>query len=381
MTPATERPSILIIDDTEANLVALEALLGDFECELVRARSGNEALRQLLKRDFALLLLDVHMPDMDGFEVARHARAHERSRDVPIIFITAARHAEDAIMRGYGSGAVDFLHKPVVPAVLRGKVRVFLELHEARQRLARTLRELDLARIAAERANDFKSKFLADMSHELRTPLNTIIGFAELLEDEQVAGPLSAIQREYIGYMVASGKHLVGLMNDILDLSRIEAGRVELHKERLPTAAVLSDAAQGVYAIAVRRGVLLQCDLPDGLPDVCVDPLRMKQILFNLLSNGIKFTPRGGQVRLSAAATDAQIEIAVADTGVGIHADDLARLFREFERLAPQEGTETEGTGLGLALTRRLVELHGGRIEVESAPGRGSTFTVVLPLA
>jgi two-component system, sensor histidine kinase and response regulator len=378
-----DRPSVLLVDDNEDNLVALEALLADLPCELVRAGSGNEALRQLIKRRFAVMLLDVQMPEMDGYEVARYARDSPASREVPIIFLTAASHTEQAVLRGYGSGAVDYLRKPLDPSVLRSKVRVFLELSASRQRLAAALVDLEQARQEAERASRFKSQFLANMSHELRTPLNAIIGFAELLEDPQT-GPLSSSQREFVNHISTSGRHLTALMNDILDLARIEAGRIEVRPEPVALAALIKAAQEIVRPMAQKKGVQLTCELPPALPDAVMDPVRIKQVLYNLLSNGIKFTDRGGQVRLRAqllGGDPAQgLTIAVSDTGIGIRAEDQRRLFREFERIQPTSGPTQEGTGLGLALTKRLVELHGGSIAVDSVPGRGSTFTVSLPL-
>jgi signal transduction histidine kinase/chemotaxis methyl-accepting protein methylase len=378
--PEDSASNVLLVDDHEENLIALEAVLGDLGCGLVRARSGNEALRSLLKHRFAVMLLDVQMPEMDGYEVARYARDNPHTREVPIIFLTAANQTEAAMLRGYGSGAVDYLLKPFNPSVLRSKVRVFLELASSRQRLAATMRELEQARQEAERASRFKSQFLANMSHELRTPLNAIIGFGELLEDQQ-SGDLSAQQAEFVRHIVASGKHLVALMNDILDLARIEAGRVEIRRERVATAPLIESARDIVRPLAVKKGIDLVCDLEGPLPDAHLDPVRVKQILYNLLSNGIKFTPAPGQVRLRASADDHHLMLAVQDTGIGIRPDDQARLFQEFERIEPERGPRQEGTGLGLALTKKLIELHGGTIEVDSEPGKGSTFSVRLPLA
>jgi PAS domain S-box-containing protein len=245
-----------------------------------------------------------------------------------------------------------------------------------RERAQREMRE---AKEAADTANKAKSAFLANMSHELRTPLNAVIGFSELLE-QQIFGGLNDKQRNYVGNVLVSGRHLLQLVNDILDISKVEAGRMDLAYERTPIGSIF-DVVRGVIgAVATKRGIHLEMSLPPGLPDIFVDPGRIKQVLYNLISNAIKFTPRGGTVRLVARAEARSLVVSVSDTGIGIARGDLPRLFREFEQLAQPNGTRPEGTGLGLALSRRLVELHGGRVEVESELGRGSTFSVHLPL-
>jgi signal transduction histidine kinase len=377
------KPSILLCDDTPANLVALEALLSDLDCDLKCASSGNEALKLLLKHDFSVLLLDVQMPGMDGYEVARHARDNPNTREVPIIFLTAMYQTEESVLRGYGSGAVDYLIKPINQTVLRSKVRVFLDLHLARLRLADTLIQLEKARLEAERASRSKSQFVANMSHELKTPLNAIIGFGELLQDGAGGGEgasLTPKQREFVGHMVSSGRHLLTLMNDILDLSRIEAGRIDLRREVVAIADVLEAARETVRPLALKRGITLESNVPDSLPKLELDPVRITQVLYNLLSNGIKFTPQGGRVQLSAGECDGGVTISVEDSGIGISPADQKRLFREFERIEPAVGIpRSEGTGLGLALVKRLVELHSGTVKVTSEPGHGSTFVVTLP--
>ena len=238
--------------------------------------------------------------------------------------------------------------------------------------------EAQRALLRAELVSRTKSAFLANMSHELRTPLNAIIGFSELME-QGLAGPLSERQREYVGSVVQSGRHLLSLVNDILDLSKIEPGRMDLDREWIPLETVVEAVAGSTMALALKRDLLLLTSVSADLPDVFVDPLRLKQVLYNLLSNAIKFTPPRGCVELKADQKDGAIEITVKDTGVGIRSEDLPRLFREFEQLE-MDGERPEGTGLGLALTKRLVEMHGGTIGIASEYGKGTTVTLTLPV-
>jgi signal transduction histidine kinase/DNA-binding response OmpR family regulator len=265
--------------------------------------------------------------------------------------------------------------------LVRGGVIAFRDVSE-RKRIEALIEaqagELSRAKERAEQESRYKSRFLASMSHELRTPLNAIIGFSELL-DQEIFGELTSRQKEYVGYVVQSGRHLLGLVNDILDLSKIEAGRMELSREWVAPLRVIDAVHGSVQPLALKQGVVLEVDLPSELPDLYVDEMRLRQILYNLLSNAIKFTPQGGRVSLRAALHDDKLQVEVADTGVGIRAEDLPRLFREFERMEEAGSAKIEGTGLGLALTKRLVELHGGAIYVESKHKQGSKFTVSLP--
>jgi len=227
----------------------------------------------------------------------------------------------------------------------------------------------------------FKSEFIANMSHELRTPLNSIIGFSELLED-QLAGPLTDKQRGYIHNVWTSGKHLLDLINDILDLSKVEAGKIELHVETFPLREALVAALTMVRPQTAKKRISLRSEIV-AETRVTADPLRFKQIMYNLLSNAIKFTPEGGQVTVAArTAQEAFVEIAVTDTGIGIRTEDLPKLFREFSQVGGEHTREQQGTGLGLALSKRLVELHGGQIWVESeGENKGSTFIFTLPIS
>jgi PAS domain S-box-containing protein len=252
-------------------------------------------------------------------------------------------------------------------------------LHSEVEERERAQREMRLAKDLADTANQAKSAFLANMSHELRTPLNAVIGFSELLE-QQIFGALNDKQTAYVGNVLVSGRHLLQLVNDILDISKVEAGRMDLAYETTPIGGIVDVVRGVIQAVATKKGINLEVSVPDDLPPVQVDPGRIKQVLYNLISNAIKFTPRGGVVRLSAVEEGDYLVVRVADTGVGIAREDLGRLFREFEQLPQPGGVRPEGTGLGLALTKRLVELHGGKVEVESELGKGSTFSVYLSL-
>jgi len=246
--------------------------------------------------------------------------------------------------------------------------------------LQQTNVELERARLIAEKASNAKSEFISGMSHELRTPLNGIIGFTEFLIDEK-PGPLRPKQKEYLGDVLNSGRHLLQLINDVLDLAKVEAGKMELHLETFPVRKAVEEVTAVVYGIASKKQIAITIEIGPDLDAVTLDQHKFKQILYNLLSNAVKFSNDGGQVSIRAHRLDTrQLEVAVRDAGIGIKAEDIGRLFHEFEQLDSGTARRFEGTGLGLALTRKIVEFQGGHIRVESQPGHGSTFTVVLPV-
>jgi signal transduction histidine kinase len=268
-----------------------------------------------------------------------------------------------------------FLLSALVLGVLGG---YNIELHIRRDFLQR--REIEDKSRALEAANRHKSEFLANMSHELRTPLNAIIGFSEVLR-ERLFGELNEKQAEYVADIQSSGQHLLSLINDILDLSKVEAGRMELDVARFDLRQALANTLVLIRERATRRGVQLALEVEDGIGEYRGDERKLKQIMLNLLSNAVKFTPEGGRVSVLARRVDGELRIAVRDTGVGIAPEDQAALFEAFSQVGPDRARRDEGTGLGLALTRRLVELHGGAIRVESEPGKGSCFSFSLPTA
>jgi signal transduction histidine kinase/putative methionine-R-sulfoxide reductase with GAF domain len=243
---------------------------------------------------------------------------------------------------------------------------------------ARLFREIENKSRQLEAANRHKSEFLANVSHELRTPLNAIIGFSEVL-GEEMFGELNEKQSEYIDDIVSSGRHLLSLINDILDLSKIEAGRMELELRKFDLPTAVENALILMRERATRHGIRLQRTVDERLGEFVGDERKLKQVLLNLLSNAVKFTPEGGQIRVEAQLDDGLVKISVSDTGVGIASEDHALIFEEFRQVGWNYERRGEGTGLGLSLTRKFVEMHGGQIWVESAPGQGSTFTFTLP--
>jgi signal transduction histidine kinase len=247
-----------------------------------------------------------------------------------------------------------------------------VNLNRMNDELGRLYRQLDAA-------NRHKSEFLANMSHELRTPLNAIIGFSEVLQ-ERMFGDLNAKQAEYIGDIIASGRHLLALINDILDLSKVEAGHMELQLTRFSLPATIENTLTLIRERAARQGIAVAVEVEDGLGEVVADERKIKQVLLNLLSNAVKFTPEGGRVGVRAALSGGMVELSVRDSGIGIAPEDRETIFEEFRQVGADEARKREGTGLGLALARRFVELHGGKIWVESEIGRGSIFIFTLPV-
>lgn len=365
----------LLVDDLEENLVALEALLQREGLTCVKARSGEEALELLLVHDFALALLDVQMPGMNGFELAEFMRGSERSRHVPIIFLTAGTADQQRRFRGYEAGAVDFIQKPIEADILRSKAAVFFDLHDQRRQLTVQRDELEALAEALRLADRRKNDFLAVLGHELRNPIMAFgsgLGLIERRRDPEITAMVHAQMGRHV-------KQMSRLVEDLLDIARIDQGKISLSMERVRFQEVIAVAVEAIDHQVEAAGHALHINAPDDPVWVEGDPVRLAQIVSNLLSNAIKYTPGGGTIGLTLEIVGDQVRLDVEDSGLGIPSDMRSKIFEMFAQVDGR-GQAHEGLGIGLALVRQLVELHGGQICLEySEPGRGSTFCVKLP--
>ena len=372
-----QKVNILLVDDRPDKLAALAAMLEELDENLILSSSGKDALRALLQQEFAVILLDVNMPIMDGFETASLIRQRKSTSGTPIIFITAFAD-ETHVSRGYKLGAVDYILQPVEPEVLRAKVSVFVELYRKTAQVrdqAELLRKVNQDLEDASRAKD---RFLAGISHELRTPLNAVIGFTGTLL-MKLPGPLTADQERQLRMIQGSAKHLLSLINDLLDLGRIDSGRLQLNFESVLCQDVVHEVANAMRPLADNKGLDLEVSVPPEPVRLHSDRRALNQILLNLANNAVKFTDHG-QVTLGLRQVRENGHLrtlfSVRDTGPGIRPEDHVRLFHAFTQLDSTADRRFEGTGLGLHLSQKLASHLGGQIRVESEFGKGTVFTL-----
>jgi signal transduction histidine kinase len=370
--------SFLLVDDLQENLFALEALLRRDDLTILKARSGDEALELLLSNDVALALIDVQMPGLDGFELAELMRGNERTRRIPIIFVTAGNADAQRRFRGYETGAVDFIYKPIEADVLRSKADVFFELFRQRQQIAAQRDALLAHAEALKEADVRKDEFLATLAHELRNPLAPLRHGLDILR-RSPGSPDAADIRDMMDRQLV---HLVRLIDDLLDVSRVTQGKIELRKERIEVAAIVRSAVEISRPMIDAAGHSLTVDLPAEPLWIEGDLTRLAQVVGNLLNNAAKYTPEGGRIRLAVQGADDTAVISVSDNGIGIAADMQPKVFQLFTQVDNQLDRARGGLGIGLALVKRLVDMHHGTITLESAgAGKGSTFHVRIPKA
>jgi len=374
----SKQVNILVVDDLPDKLLVYQTILEDLGQNLMTARSGEEALKLVLQHEFAVILLDVNMPGMDGFETASLIRKRKRSSHTPIIFLTAFTD-EIRMAQGYASGAVDYLPTPVIPGVLKAKVRVFIELSQMRRQAALQAEE-HARRTAAEEADRRKDEFLGMLAHELRNPLGPILNASQLLrrlgsKDRPLVQAGDIIERQVM--------HMTRLIDDLLDANRIARGKILLRKERCDLSQIVRQTAEDYASIFDASGLTLEIRKPATSFWVEGDPTRLAQAIGNLLHNAHKFTNPGGTVTVSMERSEdgQSVVTTVADTGIGIDSKILPSIFDVFRQAEQGLDRSRGGLGLGLALVKGLVELHEGEIHARSdGLSKGSRFSIHLPL-
>jgi signal transduction histidine kinase len=378
MTPIMSPVYFLLVDDLEENLLSLEALLRRDGLVLLKVRSGDEALELLLQNEVALALVDVQMPGLNGFELAELMRGNERTRRVPIIFLTAGSADSQRRFRGYEAGAVDFIQKPIEADILRSKADVFFELYRQRQQIAIQRDELKAHSDALEEADRRKDKFLATLAHELRNPLAPIRHGLDILRKRPDCVEAVEIREMMHRQLV----HLVRLIDDLLDVSRVSQGKIQLQKETIQAADVIRSALESSQPLIDSAGHSLTVEAPLEPIWLDADLTRLAQVVGNLLDNAAKYTPEGGRIGLSLRTDGDDAVIAVSDNGLGIPADMQSKVFQLFAQVENHTGRARGGLGIGLALVKQLVAMHNGSVSAESAGiGQGNVFTVRIPLA
>jgi signal transduction histidine kinase len=388
--------NILLVDDQPGKLLAYRAMLDELGENLIAASSAREALEILLKTEISIVLMDVSMPDLDGFELAEIIRQHPRYQKTAIIFVSAVRLSDMDRLKGYSFGAVDYVSVPVIPDLLRAKVRVFAELYrktreserlnrELEQRVAERTAELEqsTARLLElttrlQEADQRKDEFLAFLAHELRNPLAPIVNAASIMRlkagsDAELNWCREVIERQ--------ASHLTRLVDDLLDVSRITRGTINLRSEPVDLSAVVGAAVESCRPPIESRRHELSIHLPQKPVHVLGDPARLTQIVANLLNNAAKYQPDEGRIEITVDTADGQARITVKDEGFGIAPEMFPKIFDLFARVGRPQYRPDEGLGIGLALVKKLTELHGGRIDASSEGiDQGSEFTIRLPL-
>ena len=373
MTNTPPDVNVLLVDDLQENLVALEALIRQPGRRIHTARSGEQALSLMLEHPFALAILDVQMPSMNGFELAELMRGTERTRSIPIVFVSAGGRELNYAFRGYESGAVDFLYKPLDPHAVRSKVSVFVDLFRQRQ-------ELQEAKAQLQRAVSMRDDFMSMIAHELRNPLNSVYLQAQLRR-RMLAAPRPPDPQTMLKMVERDERQIrsmVRLLDDMLDVSRARTGKLAIVPAPYDLVASTTAVVDAIQEQAKAGGVTVTLAAPDALPMVG-DEFRIEQVVTNLMTNALRYG-QGKPVAVMVGVREMEPEafVSVRDQGMGVKPEDQERIFEQFERT---EGTaQIAGLGLGLYIARQIAQAHQGRLEVRSSPGEGAEFILSLPL-
>jgi signal transduction histidine kinase len=384
--------SVLIVDCDPGQRSTMRSILEPLEHRIVEAGSGATARQYVATQDFAVIVIDVRTPNIDGFETAAFIRSRARSKRTPIIFVTTLDRAEQEMSIGYAMGAVDFILAPVLSAALRGKVSLFADLSEKTQELVARAQRLRLAASSSAAALAFqlemldrmeqldraKSEFVSKISHELRSPLTSVIGYVEVLLDGGPGEP-NAEQNRMLVVIERNSRRLLALIEDLLTMSKVEAGTFELEVGPVDLREVVDRVLETTAPAVATAALRLTVELGDALL-LTGDHDQLERALLNLVSNSVKFTSPGGHVVIATHTEGDDVAISVRDTGCGIPADEQEHLFTRFFRSTRSKEQQVAGTGLGLYIVKQIIELHGGTIDVRSTPA-GSTFTIRIPTA
>ena len=370
--------SLLVVDDIEANRDVLSRRLERQGHAVATAENGRQALEMLRTDAFDLVLLDIMMPEMDGYEVLRRLKADETLRHLPVIVISALSEF-DSVVRCIEMGAEDYLPKPFNPTLLKARIGACLERKRARDRETRLFEQLQGNYRRLQELEKLRDDLTHMIIHDLRTPLNAMFLGLQAVE---AMGEFNEAQRGMLGVTMGSGNTLVGMINDLLDISKMESGSLQLERREFTAAELIDTALKQVVPLATARKVTLTTELEPDLPRLVADEAKLLRTLVNLLGNALKFTPSGGTVAVSArpANDESSLQFCVRDTGEGIPAEAFGRIFEKFGQVESRDGGRSASTGLGLTFCKLAVEAHGGHIGVESAPGAGSTFCFTIPL-
>lgn len=375
----TDRVKILLVDDLKDNLLALEGLLRRDDIEIFKAKSGTEALEFMIPHEFAVSLIDVQMPDMNGFELAELMRGAKKTKNIPIIFVTATAKNQSFSFKGYESGAVDFLLKPLDTFAVKSKVNIFIELYRNKKELEELLMKLKKNQAELEQAVQIRDEFMSMASHELKTPLTTLKLQSQLRKRTLRKGDFSAFTLEELTKIFDTEEkqleQIIHLIDDMLDITRISSGKFTMNFERFDLCDLVTDLVERNSEHFKAAGCPIKIDACQPVVGNW-DRFRIEQVVMNLLTNAMRYGA-GKSILLQVNALQDGVQIVVSDQGQGIAAENHELIFKKFERVVV--GREISGLGLGLYIVRQILEAHHGSIRVESVLGQGATFIVELP--